>query len=151
MNAGRRNIASGSPYEKSIGFSRAVRVGNTLWVGGTAPIGANGKTVGAGDPAAQTRRCFEIISEALGEAGAELKHVVRTRIFVTDLANWEAIGRAHGEIFAEIRPASTLVEVSGLIDPDWLVEIEADAVIGDGEDNWDNAWAARGGKGKPER
>ncbi len=148
MSADRKNIASGSPFEKSVGFSRAVRTGNMIWVAGTAPIGADGKTVGAGDPAAQTRRCLEIISQALGEAGAEMKHVVRTRIFVTDIANWEAIGRAHGEVFGDIRPAATLVGVSGLIDPDWLVEIEADAVIGEGEDNWDNAWAASG-RGKP--
>ena len=144
MSTDRTNISSGSPFEKPIGFSRAVRVGNVIWVGGTAPIGADGKTFGVGDPAAQTRRCFEIISEALGKAGAEMKHVVRTRMFVTDIANWEAVGRAHGEVFGDIRPAATMVEVSGLIDPDWLVEIEADAVIGEGGDNWDNAWAASG-------
>lgn len=146
MNNDRQNISSKSPYEASIGFSRAVRFGNHIWVGGTAPIGPDGKTVGVGDAAAQTRRCFEIIGEALAEAGAKFEHVVRTRMYVTNVANWEAIGRAHGEVFGDIRPASTMVEVSGLIDPDWLVEIEADAVIGDGGDDWQNAWAASSDK-----
>ncbi len=142
MSIERKNISSGNPYEKQIGFSRAVRAGNTIWVSGTAPVGADGKTVGAGDPAAQTRRCLEIIATALAKAGAGLEHVVRTRIFVTDAANWEAIGRVHGEVFGEIRPAATMVEVSALIDSDWLVEIEADAVIGDDAADWDHAWAA---------
>ena len=123
----RRNIASGSPYEKEIGFSRAVRVGNMVFVGGTAPIGADRKPYGVGDPAAQTRRCLEIIGEALAQAGAELKHVVRTRMFVTDASHWEEIGRVHGEAFGDIRPAATMVEVTGLLEPEWLVEIEADA------------------------
>jgi len=147
MSNGSQNISSKSPFEASIGFSRAVRVGNRIWVGGTAPIGLDGKTVGVGNPKAQTRRCFEIIGEALAEAGAGFEHVVRTRMFVTDVANWEAIGRAHGEVFGDIRPAATMVEVSGLIDPDWLVEIEADAVIGDGGEDWRNAWAASNDKG----
>ncbi len=148
MSNERKLVSSGSPYESLIGFSRAVRVGRIIAVGGTAPIGADGKTAGAGDPAAQTRRCFEIIEEALKEAGASLENVIRTRIFLTDMSHWEAIGRVHGEVFGEIRPASTIVQVTSLIDPDWLVEIEADAVIGDGEDNWDHAWAASGGEGK---
>ena len=141
MNVDRKNISSGSPYEKPIGFSRAVRVGNAIWVGGTAPIGPDRKTVGVGDPSAQTLRCLEIINEALAEAGASLEHVVRTRMFVTDVANWEAIGRAHGEVFGDIRPAATMVQISRLIEPDWLVEIEADAFIGDNDETWDNAWA----------
>ena len=150
MSKDRQNISSKSPYEGSIGFSRAVRVANRIWVGGTAPIGRDGKTTGVSDPAAQTRRCFEIIGEALAEAGAGFEHVVRTRMFVTDVANWKAIGRAHGEIFGDIRPAATMVEVSGLIEPDWLVEIEADAVIGDGSDDWQNAWAASNNKRAPQ-
>lgn len=148
MSNERKNISSGSPYEKQIGFSRAVRAGNTIWISGTAPIGADGKTVGAGDPAAQTRRCLEIIAETLAKAGAGLEHVVRTRMFVTDAANWEAVGRVHGEVFGDIRPAATMVEVSGLIDPDWLVEIEADAVLGDDAAEWDHAWAASNATGE---
>ena len=127
----RRNVSSGSPYEPIIGFSRAVRVGNTIAVGGTAPIGPDGKTVGIGDPAAQTRRCVEVIRIALEQAGATLGDVVRTRTFFTRRADWEAIGRAHGEAFGSVRPASTMAIVAGLIDPDWLVEIEADAIVED--------------------
>lgn len=130
MTRARKNIASGSPYEPVIGFSRAVRIGGMVAVGGTAPVGPDGGTVGIGDPAAQTRRCLEIIEKALNEAGAELKDVIRTRIFVVDTGHWEDIGRMHGEVFAGIRPASTMVQVAGLLDPDWLVEIEAEAVIG---------------------
>ena len=142
MSNDRKSISSKSPYEEQIGFSRAVRVGNTIWVGGTAPIGPDGKTVGVGDPAAQTRRCFEIIGEALADAGATLEDVVRTRTFLTDVSQWEEIGRVHGKIFGSIRPASTMVQVTGFLDPHWLVEIEADAVIGVGGDDWQNAWAA---------
>jgi enamine deaminase RidA (YjgF/YER057c/UK114 family) len=125
----RQNISSGSRYEPIIGFSRAVRIGNIVSVGGTAPIGPDGKTVGVGDPAAQTRRCIEIIRIALEEAGASLEDVIRTRTFFTRQADWEAIGRAHGDVFGLIRPASTMAIVKGLIDDAWLVEIEADAVI----------------------
>lgn len=128
MTGARTNIALGSPYEPIIGFSRAVRIGNQIAVGGTAPIGPDGKTFAPGDPAAQTRRCLEIIEKALEKAGAGLEHVIRTRMFLTDAAHWEEIGKAHGEAFGDIRPASTMVEVSGLLDPDWLVEIEADAI-----------------------
>ncbi len=142
MSAEHKLVSSSSPYEAIIGFSRAVRVGGIIMVGGTAPVGVDGKTVGVGDPAAQTRRCLEIIEQALTDAGAGLENVVRTRMFLTDVTQWEAVGRAHGEIFGSIRPASTLVQVSGLIDPDWLVEIEADAVVGDDGGNWNNAWAA---------
>jgi len=131
MSKDRQNIASGSPYESEIGFSRAVRVGDMVFVGGTAPIGPDRKPFAPGDPEAQTRRCLEIISEALAQAGAGLEHVVRTRMFVTDISHWKAIGRAHGETFGDIRPASTMVEVAGLIEPEWLVEIEADAVLPD--------------------
>lgn len=124
-------ISSSSPYEPRIGFSRAVRVGNFISVAGTAPIGPDRSTVGIGDPAAQTRRCLEIIQAALEEAGASLKDVIRTRTFLTRAADWERVGAVHGEFFREIRPASTMVQVAQLLDPDWLVEIEADAVIDD--------------------
>ena len=125
----RQNISSGSPYEPVIGFSRAVRIGNTIAVGGTAPIGADGKTVGIGDPAAQTRRCIEIIRIAIEKAGGTLENVIRTRVFFTRQADWEAIGRAHGEAFGAIRPVSTMAVVKALLDDAWLVEIEADAMI----------------------
>lgn len=125
----RKLITSGSPYESRIGFSRAVRVGNFVSIAGTAPIGPDRSTVGIGDPAAQTRRCMEIIQAALEEAGAYLKDVVRTRIFLTRAADWERVGEVHGEFFRDIQPASTMVQVAQLLDPDWLVEIEADAII----------------------
>lgn len=128
----RKLISSGSPYEPQIGFSRAVRAGNFISVAGTAPIGPDRSTIGVGDPAAQTRRCLEIIREALQEAGASLHDVIRTRIFLTRIADWEAAGRIHGEFFGDIRPASTMIQVAQFIDPDWLVEIEADAVIDPG-------------------
>jgi enamine deaminase RidA (YjgF/YER057c/UK114 family) len=127
----RQNISSGSPYEPIIGFSRAVRIGRHVAVGGTAPIGADGKTVGIGDPAAQTRRSLEIIRGALEKAGAKLEDVIRTRVFLTRQSDWEAIGRAHGEFFGAIRPASTMAVVKALLDDQWLVEIEADALIGE--------------------
>jgi enamine deaminase RidA (YjgF/YER057c/UK114 family) len=125
-----RLISSGSPYEPIIGISRAVRAGNVIAVSGTAPL-LEGKTVAPGDAAAQARRCFQIIGEALEKAGAKLSHVVRTRIFLTRIDDWEAVGRVHGEVFRGIRPASTMVQVTRFIDPQWLVEIEADAVIAD--------------------
>ena len=121
-------VSSGSPYEPIIGFSRAVRVGNVVAVGGTA-AGSAGKPVAIGDPAAQTRAILEIIAKALKDAGASLKDVVRTRTYLVDIGHWEAIGRVHGEFFGDIRPASTMLQVTGFINPDWLVEIEADAVI----------------------
>jgi len=129
MSMTRQNVSSGSPYEPVIGFSRAVRIGNIIAIGGTAPIGPDGKTVGVGDPAAQTRRCLEIIRLALEEAGARMENVIRTRTFLAHIEDWEAVGQVHGEIFGDVRPASTMVQVSRFIDPDWLVEIEADAVI----------------------
>jgi enamine deaminase RidA (YjgF/YER057c/UK114 family) len=125
----RKLISSGSPYEASVGFSRAVRAGAMVSVAGTAPIGPEGTTVGRGDAAAQTRRCLEIISAALEGAGASLRHVVRTRIFLTRIEDWPLMARVHGEYFRSVRPASTVVQVSALIDRDWLVEIEADAVV----------------------
>ncbi|MED7954209.1 RidA family protein [Streptomyces sp. BE20] len=129
-NTPRRNIGSGSPLEPRIGFSRAVRKGPYVAVAGTAPIGADGATVGPGDVHAQTVRCLDIAEAALAEAGASLDDVVRTRIMLTDVSRWEEAARAHGERFASIRPACTFVEVSRFIDPDWLVEIEVDAVLG---------------------
>ena len=125
----RKLVSSGSPYELSVGFSRAVRVGSLISVSGTAPIGPDRKTVGPGDPSAQSRRCFEIIRDALEEAGSSLSDVVRTRIFLTNIADWEKVAAVHGEFFGDIRPASTIVQVARLIEPDWLVEIEADAAV----------------------
>jgi enamine deaminase RidA (YjgF/YER057c/UK114 family) len=127
---GRRNVSSGSPYEPVIGFSRAVRVGNVVAVSGTAPIGPDGGTVGVGDVAAQTRRCLEIIRAALDEAGASLSDVIRTRTYLVRADDWETVGRVHGELFGDVRPASTMVEVGQLLQPEWLVEIEADAIVG---------------------
>jgi enamine deaminase RidA (YjgF/YER057c/UK114 family) len=131
----RQNIPSGSPYEPVIGFSRAVRIGNTIAVSGTAPIGADGKTAGPGDVAAQVRRCCAIAGEVLAKAGASFSDVIRTRIYLVNAADWEKAGRAHGETFGAIRPAATMVVVKALLDPDWLVEMEFDAVVGeqDGE------------------
>ena len=124
----RRLVSSGSPLEPIIGFSRAVRSGSHVSVSGTAPIGRDGKTV-AGDAAAQTRRILEIAGDALADAGASMKHVVRTRIFLRHMDDWRAVAQVHGEVFADVRPATTFVEVSRFIDPAWLVEIEFDAVI----------------------
>ena len=125
----RVTVSTGAPWEESVGYCRAVRVGDHVAVSGTAPVGDAGEVVGVGDAYAQARRCIEIIERALSEAGASLDNVVRTRMFVTDISQWEAIGKAHGEAFGAIRPATSMVEVSALIDPDMLVEIEADAII----------------------
>jgi enamine deaminase RidA (YjgF/YER057c/UK114 family) len=125
----RTHVSSGSPYEAQVGFCRAVRGGSLVSVAGTAPLGADGRTVGEGDPAAQARRCLEIIAAALQRAGASLQDVVRTRVLLTRIADWQAVGGVHGEYFGAIRPACTVAEVSALIDPEWLVEIEADAVV----------------------
>jgi enamine deaminase RidA (YjgF/YER057c/UK114 family) len=123
-------VSSGSYLEPEIGFSRAVRIGNTVAVAGTAPIAAGGGTDGVGDVYRQTVRCLEIIEAALAEAGASLDDVIRTRIMLTDVSLWKDAARAHGEVFSAIRPVCTVVEVSGFVDPDWLVELEVDAVIG---------------------
>jgi enamine deaminase RidA (YjgF/YER057c/UK114 family) len=123
----RQRISSGSPFEEPIGFSRAIRVGNLVAVAGTAPVWPDGSC--DPDPYVQTRRCLEIIAGALKEAGASVDQVIRTRMFLTDVADQEAVGRAHGEVFGSIRPASTMVVIKGLLDPRWKIEIEADAWI----------------------
>jgi enamine deaminase RidA (YjgF/YER057c/UK114 family) len=127
----RKLVSSGSPYEPKVGISRAVRVGSIITVSGTAPLGPDGRTVAAGDPGAQARRCLEIISAALEQAGASLKHVVRTRTLLVRIEDWQAVAAVHGEFFGEIRPANTIMQVSRFIDPEWLVEFEADAVVDD--------------------
>lgn len=124
----RKLISSGSPFEPRIGFSRAVRVGPFVAVSGTAPIAPDGGVAAPGDMYGQTKRCLEIIAKAIGDAGLTLKSVIRTRVMLTDISRWEEAARAHGEFFGEVRPASTFVEVKGLIDRGWLVEIEADCV-----------------------
>jgi enamine deaminase RidA (YjgF/YER057c/UK114 family) len=125
----RQNVSSGSPYEPRIGISRAVRIGQFISVSGTAPIGADGRTVCEGDPAGQARRCLQIIAAALDQAGASLADVIRTRTLLTRIEDWEAVTSVHGEFFRDIRPANTVMQVSRFIDPSWLVEFEADAVL----------------------
>ena len=129
--ATRTNIHSGAPWESVAGYCRAVRVGSHIMVSGTAPVGSDGEVVGIGDVYAQTKRCIEIIAVALEEAGAVLEDVVRTRMFVTDIEQWPEVARAHREAFGSVSPATTMVEVSRLIDPTMLVEIEADALLAD--------------------
>jgi enamine deaminase RidA (YjgF/YER057c/UK114 family) len=125
----RINISSGAKWEDIVGYSRAVRVGNTIEVAGTTAVDENGQVVGAGDPYEQTKYALGKIERALQAAGASLKDVVRTRIFVTDIRQWEEIGQAHGEFFCKIRPAATMVEVKALISPELLVEIEVTAIV----------------------
>jgi enamine deaminase RidA (YjgF/YER057c/UK114 family) len=120
----RSNITGGSPFEPIIGFSRAVRIGNTIHVAGTGPVGADSE-----DVTGQTRRVFAIIQKALADAGASFNDVVRTRMYLTRVEDWEAVGRVHGEIFGSIRPAATMVVVAALLNPNWRIEIEADAVL----------------------
>lgn len=125
----RQRVSTGSPYEPIVGVSRAVRAGNLIAVTGTAPLGPDGKTVGVGDPAVQARRCLEIIRAALDQLGAGMHHVYRTRTLLTRIEDWEAVARVHGEFFRDIRPANTIMQVSRFIDPQWLVEFEADAIV----------------------
>ncbi|MBO6519499.1 MAG: RidA family protein [Rhodospirillales bacterium] len=125
----RKLVSSGSYLEPEIGFSRAVRIGNAIAVSGTAPIAVAGGTEGVGDTYLQTKRCLDIIRNALSDAGASLDDVIRTRVMLTDIGNWKDAARAHGEVFGDIRPACTFVQVSAFIDPGWLVEVEADAVV----------------------
>ena len=127
----RQNISSGSKWEPLVGYSRAVRIGHHLSVSGTAPAGPDGAVVGAGNSYLQAQHCLKIIVAALEQAGASAKDVIRTRIFTTDITQWQEIGRAHAEVFGDIRPATTMVEVRALVDPLMLVEIEADAIVGE--------------------
>lgn len=131
QNTTRLSVRSGAPWEPLVGYSRAVRFGNFVAVSGSAAIGPDGKLVGEGDAYVQAKRCIEVVREALEEAGASLGDVVRTRMFVTDIEQWPDIARAHQEAFGAVAPATSMVEVTRLIDPAMLVEIEADAVIGD--------------------
>ena len=130
----RRLVASSSPYAPIVGFSRAVRVGNFISIGGTAPIDAEGNTIGAGDPAKQVRQCFETIKLALEDAGASMEDVIRTRMLLTRIEDWEAIAKVRGEYFKYIRPVDTVMEVGRFVREEWLVEVEVDAIVSVGKD-----------------
>lgn len=127
----RHLVSSGSYLEPIIGFSRAVRVGNHIAVGGTAPIAAGGGTAAKGDVYGQAKRIFEIIGKALADAGAGFEHVVRSRVILTDIAHWDSAAKAHAEVFKDIRPVTTVMAVKSFVDPDWLIEIEVDAIVPD--------------------
>ncbi len=131
MPAKRTSVSSGSPYEPTIGISRAVRLGNVISVSGTAPLSPEGITIEPGNPIAQTHRCLDIIRKAIEQLGGKIEDVIRTRIYLTRIEDWDIIGRVHGEYFRNVRPASTMIQVSRFIDREWLVEIEADAIVND--------------------
>jgi enamine deaminase RidA (YjgF/YER057c/UK114 family) len=130
-----KKVSSGSPYEKLFGFSRAVRIGNVIHISGTAPMDDQGNSVHQGDAYNQTKRCLEIIAKAIEKAGGGLDQVVRTRIYLTDISKAQDAGRAHGEIFGDIRPASLLMQVGGFVRPEWLVEVEAECWVGPDENS----------------
>ncbi|MHC4697910.1 MAG: RidA family protein [Planctomycetota bacterium] len=131
MQKHRKRVSTGSPFEPIVGISRAIQAGKIIAVTGTAPLDAEGQTVGVGDAAAQARRCLEIIRDALEGLGAGLHHVYRTRTLLTRIEDWEAVARVHGEFFRDVRPANTIMEISRFIDPEWLVEFEVDAILDD--------------------
>jgi enamine deaminase RidA (YjgF/YER057c/UK114 family) len=127
-------VSNGNPMETVVGFCRAVRVGPYISIGGTAPVDSQGKTVGVGDPAAQARRCLEIIKEALENAGSSMEDVVRTRVILTNIDDWKCVIEVRAEYFKDIRPVDTIMQVSRFVNPEWLVEFEADAVVSDGSE-----------------
>ena len=127
----RTRVSSGSPFEPIVGICRAMRVGDVVAVSGTAPIGPDGRTASVGDAAGQARRCLEIIDAALRDTGADRRHVVRTRTLLTNIDDWEAVARVHGEWFRDVRPTNTIMQVTRFIDPEWLVEFEAEAIVDD--------------------